>query len=253
MNPQLHMQTLRVRLLAMARLSQRALDDSIKGYAMRNIDFSRNVRAADGALEGHHRRIKELCRELTSARIDTPSDSRFTFAAANIETALHVTYTAAAQIAQDSIRLLEGSGIHGCAALEMMGRVVNGSMRLCVVALFEENAGHAKAALRRQECLPLRELTSISSHPHIDRWAGAQGDFERSVIRSLTEVAKQAHEMADTILFWLEGKSCVAASVSDKHLPLEFPSSRAHGEAMALSYLQPQTTPAAKIRPTFSC
>lgn len=253
MNPQQHMQTLRVRLLAMARLSQRALDDSIKGYAMRNIDFSRHVRAADSEFEGHHRRIKELCRELTNAGIHAPSDSRFPFVAANIETALHVTYTAAAQIAQDSIRMLEGSGIHGCAALQMMGRVVNGSMRLCVVALFEENAGHANAALRRQDCLPLRELTSISSHPHIDRWAGAQGDFERSVIRSLTEAAKQAHEIADTILFWLEGKSCVAASAYDKHLPLEFPAKREHGEVATLSYLQSIRTSVPKSRQSFSC
>ncbi len=182
-----------------------------------------------------------------------PSDSRFPFVAANIETALHVTYTAAAQIAQDSIRLLEGSGIHGCAALEMLGRVVNGSMRLCVVALFEENADHAKAALRRQDCLPLRELTSISSHPHIDRWAGAQGDFERSVIRSLTEVAKQAHEMADTILFWLEGKSCAASSVSEKHLSLEFPAAREHGDVATLSYLPSIRTPVPKSRQSFSC
>ncbi len=251
MNPQQHMQTLRVRLLAMARLSQRALDDSIKGFAMRNLDFSRYVRAAESELEGHHRRIKELCRDLTSAGIDTVSDSRFIFAAASINSALHATYTAATEIAQDSIRLLEGSGIHGCAALEMMGRVVNGSMRLCVVALFEENVGHAQAALRRQECLPLRELTSISSHPHIDRWAGAQGDFERSVIRSLSEVAKQAHDMADAILFWLEGKSCAATSVSEKHIPLEFPATREHGAT--LSYLQSMRTTVPKSRQSFSC
>jgi phosphate transport system protein len=253
MNSQQHMQNLRVRLLAMARLSQRAIDDSIKGYAMRNLDFSRHVRAADSEIEGHHRRIKELCRELTTAGIDKPADSRFTFAAASINTALHVTYTAAAQIAQDSARLLEGSGIHGCAALEMMGRVVNGSIRLCVVALFEENAGHATAALRRQECLPLRELTSVSTHPHIDRWSGAQGDFERSVIRSLTEVAKQAHEMADTILFWLEGKSCVAVSMSAKHPPLEFPSARAQAESGAFKYLQSRSAPVPRITPSFSC
>jgi phosphate transport system protein len=253
MNPQQHMQTLRVRLLAMARLSQRALDDSIKGYATRNLDFSRHVRAADGEIEGHHRRIKELCRELTNGGIHQPVNSRFTLAAAGINTALHVTYTAAAQIAQDSVRLLEGSGIHGCAALERMGQHVNGSMRLCVVSLFEKNAGHAKAALRRQESLPLRELTCVSSHPHIDRWSGAQGDFERSVIRSLTEVAKQAHEMADTILFWLEEQPCVATSVSAKHLPREFPSTRAQAESGAFTYLQSKTPLVPKITQSFSC
>jgi hypothetical protein len=134
-----------------------------------------------------------------------------------------------------------------------MGRVVNGSIRLCVVALVEENAGHAKAALRRQECLPLRELTCISAHPHIDRWSGAQGDLERSVIRSLTEVAKQAHEMADTILFWLEEQPRMATSVSAKHLPLEFPSARAQAESGAFTYLQSKTPPVPKVTQSFSC
>lgn len=251
MNPQQHMKTLRVHLLAMARLSQRALDDSIKGYATRNIDFSRHVYAADSELEAHHRRIKELCRELTNGGISKPSDTRFTLAAANINTALHVTYDAAAQIAQDSTRLLEGSGIHACADLERMGQLVNGSMRLCVIALFDRNAGHAKAVLQGLESLRLRELTSIDLHPHVDRWAGAQGDFERSVIRSLGNVANQAHEMADAILFWLEGKSCVAQAAGNKHLPLEFRSPRVH-ESTAL-YLQSKTTPAPKVTQGFCC
>src|SRR5882757_3134825 len=105
MNSQQHIHTLRVQLLAMSRLSQRALDYAVKGYALRNLDFARQVPAAAGELEEHHRRIKNLSRELMNSSIDQPSDSRFAFAAAGINTALHVTYTAAAQIAQDSLRL----------------------------------------------------------------------------------------------------------------------------------------------------
>src|SRR5438270_602222 len=82
--------------------------------------------------------------------------------------------------------------------------------------------------LRHQEALRFRELTSSALHPHIDRWAGAQGDFERSVIRSLGQVAKQAHEIAEAILFWLEGKLNVegrpSAAVEGRHISLEFPS-----------------------------
>ena len=252
MNPQQHMQTLRVRILAMARLSQRALDDSIKGYTMRNLDFARHVRATDHELEGHHQRIKELTRELTNADISNPLDSRFIFAAVHINTALHATYTAAAQIAQDTMRLLEGSGIHRCADLERMGRLVNGSLRLSVVALFEKNVDHAKAVLRRLESLRLCELTSVDLHPHVDRWAGAQGDFERSVVRNLGVVANQSQETADTILFWLEGNSCVAVSTSHIHLPLEVRVTRPQ-EPTALSYMQSGTTQAPKLRQSLPC
>jgi Na+/phosphate symporter len=252
MNSQQHIHTLRVQLLAMSRLSQRALDYAVKSYALRNLDFARHVPAANGELEEHHRRIKGLSRELMNGGINKPSDSRYAFAAASINTALHVTHTAAAAIAQDSMRLLESSGIHGCAALERMGHLVNGSIRLCIVALFEQDATHAKTVLRRHEAMRLRELTSIALHPHIDRWAGAQGDFERSVIRSLGEIAKQAHEIADAILFWLEGKSCIAVSTSGKHLSLDVPPALQHSGAPTLSYMQ-SSTPGPKITQRLSC
>jgi Na+/phosphate symporter len=253
MNSQQHIPILRVQLLAMSRLTQRALDYAIKGYELRNLDFAREVAAASSELEEHHRRIKDLSRELMNGSIGKPSDSRFALAAASINTALHITYTAAAEIAQDSMRLLESSGIHGCAALESMGQLVNGSMRLCIVALFEKNAAHAKTVLRRQEAVRLRELTSIALHPHIDRWAGAQGDFERSVIRNLGEVAKQAHEMADAILFWLEGKSCVAVQANDQHLSLDVPQALQQNDAATLSYMQSKSTQGQKARQRLSC
>lgn len=253
MNSQQHIHILRGQLLAMSRLSQRALDYAVKGYALRNLEFARHVATANSELEEHHRRIKDLSRELMNAGVGKPSDSRFAFAAAGINTALHVTYTAAVQIAHDSLRLLESSGIHGCAALERMGQTVNGSMRLCIVALFEQDAAHAKTVLRRQEAVRLRELTSIGLHPHIDRWAGAQGDFERSVIRSLSEVAKQAHEIADAILFWLEGKSCAAVSTSGKHLSLDLPPAIQQNDAATLSYVQSKSAPGSKVTQRLSC
>jgi hypothetical protein len=253
MNSQQHIHLLRVQLLAMSRLSQRALDYAVKGYGLRNLDFARQVAAPNSELEERHRRIKDLSREIMNDGIGKPSDSRFAFAAASINTALHVTYTAAAEIAQDSLRMLESSGIHGCAALESIGQLVNGSMRLCIVALFEKNAAHAKTVLRRQEAIRLRELTSIGLHPHIDRWAGAQGDFERSVIRSLGEVAKQGHEIADAILFWLEGKSCVAVSTGGKHLSLDVPPALQQKDAATLSYMQSKSASGAKITQNFSC
>ncbi len=247
MTSQQHIHILRVHLLAMSRLAQRALDYSIKGYELRNLDFARQVPAADCELDAHYRRIKELSREFVNAGVVKTSDSRFALAAASIGTALHLTHTAAAAIAQDSVRLLETSGIHKCAALDSMVQLVNGSIRLCIVSLFQKDAAHARTVLRHQESLRFRELTSIALHPHIDRWAGAQGDFERSVIRSLGEVAKQAHEIAEAILFWLEGKPSLegrpsverrpGVPVEGRHISLELPSARRQEDAAALRHV----------------
>jgi Na+/phosphate symporter len=251
MNSQQYTHSLRVHLLAMARLSQRALDYSIKGYELRSLEFSRQVNEADFELEGHYRRIKQLSRELTNAGVAKPSDSRFALAAASISTALHLTYTAAAAIAQDSMRLLESSGIHECAALDRMVQLVNGSIRLCIISLFQKDAAHARTVLRHQDSLRFRELTSSVLHPHIDRWAGAQGDFERSVIRSLGEVAKQAHEIADAILFWLEGKP--GAAVEGRHISLELSAVQQQEDAAALRLIPSKSVQAFKLPQCSPC
>ncbi|MFL6428649.1 MAG: PhoU domain-containing protein [Acidobacteriaceae bacterium] len=257
MNSQRHIQILRVHLLAMSRLAQRALDYSIKGYELRNLDFARRVPAANGELDAHYRQIKELSRELMNGGAAKPSDSRFALAAVSIGTALHLTHSAAAAIAQDSVRLLETSGIHKCAPLDSMAQLVNGSIRLCIVSLFQQDAAHARTVLRHQETLRFRELTSSALHPHIDRWAGAQGDFERSVIRSLGQVAKQAHEIAEAILFWLEGRLNVegrpSASVEGRHISLEFPSARLQGDAAGLRHVPSKSIQSVKLPQCSPC
>lgn len=218
MNSQEHIHTLRVQLLAMSRLSQRALDDSIKGYQARNLDFSRHVCTAHREIGDHHRRIKELCREVMNGDIAKAPDLRFAFAALNIGTALDATYTAAAEIARDTIRLLETGSIQHCEALEDMAQLMNGSIRLCIVALFEKDARHAETLLRHLDSLQLRELHSVDSRPHVDHRTERYDDFERAMTQRLGEVAKQAHEIADAIAFWLEGNSCIAAPAEDKHI-----------------------------------
>jgi len=91
MNSQQHIHLLRVQLLAMSRLSQRAFDYAVKGYGLRNLEFARHVAAANSELEERHRRIKDLSRELMNDGISKPSDSRFAFAAARYTGVLHWT------------------------------------------------------------------------------------------------------------------------------------------------------------------
>src|SRR5215471_2592522 len=98
---------LRGQLLSMSRLSQRALDYSIKGYEHSNSDICRQVRSVEHKLGEHHRHIKYLCRQITVAAGISPYDLRFALAALRIESALNRTYSAATQMAQDTIVFLK--------------------------------------------------------------------------------------------------------------------------------------------------
>lgn len=250
MNSQQHIHILRVQLLAMSRLSQRALDDSIKGYGMRNLDFSRHARTAHREIEEHHRRIQELCRELLDDGFTKTADSRYAFAALNIESALHATYTAAVDIARDTVRQLESGSMQRSEDLENMAHLVNGAMRLCTVALFEKDACHAESVLRHLESVELRGLASVDSRSHGSR---QQGSFECDVTRSLGEVAKQVREMADAILFLLGGNSSIAVSAGDKPMAEGLPSARHVKDAATLSYMQSERVSGSKTTQPFSC
>ena len=43
----------------------------------------------------------------------------------------------------------------------------------------------------------------------VSQWVGAETPFELGITRSLGQIAKQAHEMAEGITAWLQGKDCV--------------------------------------------
>jgi hypothetical protein len=252
MNSQPHIHALRVQLLAMSSLAQRALDYSVKGYELHNLDFARHVGTANNELEEHHRRIKNLSREAVNGGIANASDFRFAFAALNVAAALHVTYSTAVEIAQSTMHLLEGGGIEKCAALEKIGQTVNASMRLCIIALFERDACHARTVLRNQEEAVRLLGFGAGTDSHSDRGFGLQEDFECTVTRGLAEVAKQAHEIADALLFWLEGNntSWPVSLIDVRHRSREVP--RAQQEDATL-YIQSRRDLGPKASQSFSC
>src|SRR5215813_9581815 len=142
-----HVTLLRVQLLSMSRLSQRALDYAIKGYEQNSSDFCRHVRSVEHKLGEHHRQIKYLCHRITAATETTPSDFRFALAALRVDSALNRTYSAAAQMAQDTILFLKSNTMANCPPLDRFGRLVNSLVRLCTVALFEKDVSHAETVL----------------------------------------------------------------------------------------------------------
>jgi phosphate uptake regulator len=220
MNSPQHIQgVLRVHLLALSKLSQQAVDYSIKAYEFRDPDFCRYLCTPDlskpddckikkQAAE-HHRRIKDLCRKLIADGMTSQSDFLYASAALEIAAALHLASTAAIQIAKDTLHLLESGSQKKCAALQRVGRLVNGAMRVAVVALFNEDAGHACAVLQSEELVRLCAPGFDGLYGGVDQKILAEGAVELAIARSLGEIGRQARDIAETILCWLE-QSCIS-------------------------------------------
>jgi hypothetical protein len=209
MDVQQHIQVLRAQLLEMSKLSQRAVDYSIKAYELGCPEFCRHVRYTELELSDIHFCLVDRCRKLLVVGLPADLDSRLVWSALRICSALRATYTAATEIAQNTALSLESGQAQKSLALQEMGQTINRLVRLCSVALFKEDAQHAKAVLQNRGVG--RWLESITCHVRSDlgQRTGAQATFELAITKSLIEIAKQAHEMADAITVWLEKTVCI--------------------------------------------
>lgn len=222
MELQHHTRLLRMQLLCMARMSQRALDDSIKGYALGNTDFCLHVRSAEHRLGEHHRQIKYLCRNLSMIRVIPLSESRFILAALRLDKALYGIYRVATHIAQDTILFLSNNLLMKCVPLDQFGKLVNSLVRLCIIALFEKDASSAELVHDSQRVWRRCELTFDHSFDDADQQINAEDFYALATMQNLGAIAKQAHEMADAILFWLNGRENGLALEADGYDVLSF-------------------------------
>lgn len=214
-------QVLRLHLLGMSRLSQRALDYSIKGYELSNPDFCNHAGGTDHEIKKLYRQTKYLCLKLTIKRVNSPSDIRFVLAALRVNRALYKTYRAAIHIAKTTLLVLANNSMTTCSVLDQFGELTNGLMRLCVVALFEKELSYAEKVVQSQGVW--RQCEMIFDHlPHgADRQLEAAEVHALAITRSLGVVAKQAHEIADAILFWLKGTDSALAVEVDGYSALD--------------------------------
>lgn len=98
---------LRSQLLGMSKLSQRAVDYSIKGYELGRPEFSREVLRTEQEFHDLRLSIADRGRMILAKGLPVNADSRFTCSALRICQALHCSYDAAYAIAFETIRGVE--------------------------------------------------------------------------------------------------------------------------------------------------
>jgi hypothetical protein len=149
-----------------------------------------------------HHDVKEIARDLMLTRLSSESDIRFVSASVRISGALRAIQKEAFEIAEISL-LLQNEGEIDCADLTT-GDLANRLMRLCTVAIFEEEVAHAESVLRAEG---ERLVTTTASvwHRQFDRIPPSQAVCVLSIAERLDELIRQMREMARAIVFWIEG------------------------------------------------
>jgi phosphate uptake regulator len=220
MHIQQNIRVLRSELFAMFRLSQRALDYSIKAYQLGSPEFCRHVGQADEEVYKLQGRITDRARTLLASGLLFKPDSHFVSSALRICSALHITYDAATVIAQKTMLNLEGERITASPAIEEMGHLVNRLMRLCVVALFNEQIEHAKMVLQTDATGQWFDLAVSRSYERPIQRTDAHTTFEVALHKNLDQIAMQVYEIADAITFWLDRKCSIAVTCESAALAM---------------------------------
>jgi phosphate uptake regulator len=211
-NIQQQIHVLRSELLVMARLTQRAVDYSIKAYQLGRPEFCRHASNTDDEVHKLQRCIADRGHVLLSAGLPVDSDSRFVSSALRICSALHITYAAATGVAQNTMLSLKGEGIAVSPVIEEMGQLVNCLVRLCIVALFNKQIQSAKTVLQNDGTGQWFDLAVYQLCGGPIQRTNAQASIELAIHKSLDQIAEQAHEIADAITFWLDGNDCIGVT-----------------------------------------
>jgi phosphate uptake regulator len=204
MNSHQYIQVMRLHLFDMARICQRGVDYSIKAYQLGKSEWCLNVQSDAYEINTLHREIIEIGRDLMLMEISEESAIRFLLSADRICNALHAVHGSAVEIAANSVRMVENCRRVGCKVLISMGDFVNSLLRLCVVAMFEEGIEHAETALQSGGVEHQFAMMFFDWYRALDQGERTQAGYEVALTKHLSQIARQMHEVAEAILFWLK-------------------------------------------------
>jgi hypothetical protein len=202
----------RSHLLRMARLVQRAVDYSIKAYELRCYELCHIVRNSEDELRKLQLNIGDRGRLLRAEGRSDDAESTATSCALRVYSGLQVTYFAALEIAQNTLLLLESERKTQSPAKMVTTSFVNGLVRLYTVALFNEETQHAGMILQVNEDQRRFDLQLNLREEELIYRNDASASVELAITHCLAQIAEQAHEIADTITHWLNGKDCAGAT-----------------------------------------
>jgi hypothetical protein len=203
------------------------VDYSIKALQCGRYDFYTTIVDTTFEMGSLHHDVKEIARDLMLTRLTSESDIRFVLTSVRISDALRAIQKEAFEIAEISL-LLQNEGEINYADLTTTGDLTNRLMRLCTVAIFEEEVAHAEAVLR---ATGERLVTTTASvwHRQFDRMPPSKAVCVLLIAKGLDESIRQMREMARAIVFWIEGNKATYGSLSFQSADCFAASSRSVG------------------------
>lgn len=201
---------LKVSLLAMSGEAEAALGAAVGALLGRQGDAAGSVIAGDRRIDAHETAIEAQCLELLALQQPMAGDLRMITAALKIANDLERVGDHAVNIAQATLRLLDARPIAPEPELVEMARLARQMLSDAIEAFVRGDASSARAVCLRDDAADaLRDsvFRILLTHMMADPPTIGAGIQLFLVSRNLERVADLATNIAEDVVFLVEGKS----------------------------------------------
>jgi len=227
-NFQQQLVALKDKLLAMAALSQQALEFSVEAYLNRDLGLSNHVREIEEAINTAERNVDEMAYDLLAKEQPMAIDLRFILSVIKINGDLERIGDQSTNIAARAAKLDAQPAISLPIDIEDMGARVGVMIRTAIQALLEGDCALAESVIAMDDEVDAMNRTiqselvsTMEQHPEF-----AEQSLSAIIVsRNLERAADHATNIAEDVIFWVRGsdvrhKYSVMQSVEDRNLPI---------------------------------
>ena len=199
---------LKDKLLAMAALSQQALEFSVEAYLKRDMALCNHVLEIEQAINAAETTVDEMAYELLAKEQPMAVDLRFILSVIKINGDLERIGDQASNIVQRAISMKNMPEISLPIDIEEMGGKVGVMIRTAVQALFEADARMAENVLTMDDDVDERNKGVQSELVEVMQQHAEVSEQSLNAIlisRNLERAADHATNIAEDVIFWLRG------------------------------------------------
>lgn len=199
---------LKDKLLAMAALSQQALEFSVEAYLKRDMALCHHVLEIEQAINAAEKNVDEMAYDLLAKEQPMAVDLRFILSVIKINGDLERIGDQASNIAQRAMSMKNLPEISLPIDIEEMGGKVGVMIRTAVQALLEADARMAESALTLDDEVDVRNSSVQSGLVEVMQQHAEVSEQALNAIlisRNLERAADHATNIAEDVIFWLRG------------------------------------------------
>lgn len=208
---QLQLAELKERLLAMAKLAQRALETSVEAYLGRDEALAREVEELEAAINAAERQVYEMAYELLAKEQPMAIDLRFIFSVIKINADLERVGDQSINISERVATLREFPLLdvpHDIIRIRQMGEHAGRMIGISIQALLEADAKLAETILLMDDEIDAMNTEAEASMMEVmekDPSTTIQALNAVIVARNLERAADHATNIAEDVIFWVRG------------------------------------------------